>query len=543
MELSKGVCSLYSMKSKIAIVVGTRPEAIKLIPVYLKMQESTSLQPVLISTGQHKEMLDEVFTFFEVQPDIELEVMLQKQTLIQLTSRILDKLGQHISGNTYKAVIVQGDTTTAFIAGLTAYYHQIPVGHVEAGLRTYDNYSPFPEEVNRKLIGTFAQFNFAPTPKAVEALKKENISNIHMVGNTVVDSLLLCYDKVKQKETLYEEMFSLLCSKNKLALITGHRRESFGDGFQQICGAIREIAERYTDMNFIYPVHLNPNVQDVVYKELSGISNVYLISPLPYNNLIYLMSKVDIILTDSGGIQEEAPTFNVPIVVMRNKTERQEGIDAGCAVLAGTTQAGIVKHFTKIMDDKDLYIQMTKAENPYGNGTASQQIVSILEKFFNMELAEKTMETYRKFLRELKTNALYRASWDYSGWKTNIDPEYTKHEWKQTLYTAINRCSANISKLTLSGGANFIVIPVEMSKSILNLMAFEVNIEDNLSTFLGMRQCGTLGGRYRVFIDHFSRGSEILIGRMSNDIFEEQDPKYFGLLKITNIPTFDTTHL
>ncbi|MCP4440200.1 MAG: UDP-N-acetylglucosamine 2-epimerase (non-hydrolyzing) [Aureispira sp.] len=371
------------MKTQVAIIVGTRPEAIKLIPVYLAMQKSETLEPVLISTGQHKEMLAQIFTFFGVQPNIELDVMLQGQTLTQLTARIVDRLGNHIAENNYKTVIVQGDTTTAFIAGLVAYYHQIPVGHVEAGLRTYDKYSPFPEEVNRRLIGTFAQFNFAPTSKAVEALKKENIDGIYMVGNTVVDSLLLCYEKVQKQEASYEQEFGYLWEgKEKLTLITGHRRESFGEGFLNMCRAIRRIAERYEDMTFVYPVHLNPNVKKVVHEELSGITNVQLIQPLPYDKLIYLMSKANMILTDSGGIQEEAPTFDVPIVVMRNKTEREEGIEAGCAVLAGTTEEGIVSHFTKIMDDADLYAQMTKAKNPYGDGTTSQQIVEILEKYF-----------------------------------------------------------------------------------------------------------------------------------------------------------------
>lgn len=372
------------MKIQIAIIVGTRPEAIKLIPVYLAMQKSASLEPVLVSTGQHKEMLDQIFKFFEIKPDVELEVMLQGQTLTQLTARIVDRLGNHIAENAYKTVIVQGDTTTAFIAGLVAYYHQIPVGHVEAGLRTYDKYSPFPEEVNRRLIGTFAQFNFAPTTKAVAALKKENIEGIYMVGNTVVDSLLLCYEKVQQQEASYLQEFGYLWEgKEQLTLITGHRRESFGDGFLNMCRAIRRIAERYPAMSFVYPVHLNPNVKKVVHEELSDIKNVQLIQPLPYDKLIYLMSKATMILTDSGGIQEEAPTFDVPIVVMRNKTEREEGIEAGCAVLAGTTEEGIYSHFTKIMDDAALYLQMTKAKNPYGDGTTSQQIVAILEEYFN----------------------------------------------------------------------------------------------------------------------------------------------------------------
>lgn len=367
------------MKRQIGIVIGTRPEAIKLIPLYLEMQKSSILQPVLISTGQHKEMLYQIFNFFEIKPDIELEVMTQGQTLTSLTSKLILILGETFDKFDFDTVVVQGDTTTAFTAGLVAYYRQIKVAHVEAGLRTYDIYSPFPEEVNRKLIAGFATYNFAPTTKAVKALELERLGGIHMVGNTVIDSLLLCHAKLKEQLAVYENKFVGLQGKN-LVLVTGHRRESFGGGFENICNAIKTLALKYADLHFVYPVHLNPNVQKIVYALLDGIDNVALIDPLPYDELIYIMSNATMVLTDSGGIQEEAPTFDIPIVVMRNKTERQEGVEAGCAVLAGTTKEGIVNAFSTIMDDEAHYAKMAAAQNPYGDGTTSQKIVKVLEE-------------------------------------------------------------------------------------------------------------------------------------------------------------------
>lgn len=367
------------MKRQIAIVIGTRPEAIKLIPLYLEMQQSSVLQPVLISTGQHKEMLDQIFTFFDIQPDVALEVMTQGQTLTSLTAKLIVALGETFDQFELDTVVVQGDTTTAFTAGLVAYYRQIKVAHVEAGLRTYDIYSPFPEEVNRKLIAGFATYNFAPTAKAVNALELERLGGIHLVGNTVIDSLLLCHAKLKQQWSIYEQKFASLQGK-KLVLVTGHRRESFGGGFENICNAIKTLALKYADWHFVYPVHLNPNVQQIVYTLLDGIDNVELIDPLPYDELIYIMSTSKMVLTDSGGIQEEAPTFDIPIVVMRNKTERQEGVEAGCAVLAGTTKEGIVDAFSAIIDDPAIYANMAAAPNPYGDGTTSLQIVNILEE-------------------------------------------------------------------------------------------------------------------------------------------------------------------
>lgn len=372
------------MKKKVAIIMGTRPEAIKLVPVYLAMQNSNLLQPILVSTGQHKEMIYQIFDFFKVKPEIELAVMLKGQTLTGLTARITERLGEFMDKEQPDAVLVQGDTTTAFVAGLVGFYNKIPVGHVEAGLRTYDKYSPFPEEVNRKMISAFASWNFAPTPKAVEVLKQENIDAVHCVGNTVIDSLLICHKKVKANLKVYQDMFKeVLDEDKKIVLVTGHRRESFGEGFQNICNAIRSLAERYKDRLFVYPVHLNPVVQKVVYESLGEVDNVKLIDPLPYDQLIYIMSQSEIILTDSGGIQEEGPTFNVPIVVMREKTEREEGVEAGCAVLAGTKTENIVATFSSILDKPELYEKMAAAANPYGDGTSAQQIVQLLEEYYS----------------------------------------------------------------------------------------------------------------------------------------------------------------
>ena len=334
---------------------------------------------MLISTGQHKEMLYQIFNFFGITPDVELEVMTKGQTLTSLTAKLIQTLGETFDKFSLDTVIVQGDTTTAFTAGLVAYYRQIKVGHVEAGLRTYDIYSPFPEEVNRKLIAGFANYNFAPTTKAVAALEREQLGGIHLVGNTVIDSLLLCHHKLKQSLATYQSKFASLENK-KTVLVTGHRRESFGGGFENMCNAIKTLALKYSDLYFVYPVHLNPNVQEIVYRLLDGIPNVELINPLPYDELIYVMSNAHLILTDSGGIQEEAPTFDIPIVVMRDKTEREEGIEAGCALLAGTTKEGIIDAFVQIADNKELYEKMAAAKNPYGDGTTSKQIVQILEQ-------------------------------------------------------------------------------------------------------------------------------------------------------------------
>lgn len=371
------------MKKKIAIFLGTRPEAIKLIPVYTALKKSSNLSPILVSTGQHKEMLDIIFDFFQVKPDYELNVMTANQSLALLTSKLFQEISRWYSPD-IAAIMVQGDTTTAMVAGMIGFYNQTKIIHVEAGLRTYDKHSPFPEEINRRIIGLIADINFAPTDKAKRTLEAENASNIYNVGNTVVDSLMASQVKILSDESAYIGKFSYLWENKsqKIILITGHRRESFGKGLEHICEAILYLALKYKELNFVYPVHLNPNIQTVVYRKLGNHSNIFLIDPLPYDELIYIMNRSYIILTDSGGIQEEAPSFGIPLIVMRNNTERPEGIDSGCAVLSGTTSDGIIANFEKIYTNPALYKKMSNTPNPYGDGKSATRIKEILEDFF-----------------------------------------------------------------------------------------------------------------------------------------------------------------
>ncbi len=367
------------MFKKIAIVLGTRPEAIKLLPVYQALRHCFE-RVDLISTGQHQMMLQQIFDFFETQPAVSLDVMQPDQTLGGLTSRLSDKLSVLFHERRYDLVIVQGDTTTAMVAALMAFYQRIKVVHVEAGLRTHNKFSPFPEEVNRQIISRVADYHFAPTWKAKEVLLEEGLTNVHCVGNTVIDSLMLCLEKIKTEDAAYRQRFEMIGRFEKLVLITGHRRENFGDGFDQICAAIKELAALYPSFLFYYPVHLNPNVKHKVHSILSGLSNVFLGQPLPYDELVYLMSRSFMILTDSGGIQEEAPSLNVPLLVMRDTTERPEGIDAGCARLVGTDKFTIVNTFKKLAEDEAVYQSMARAGNPYGEGKSSSLIASILKK-------------------------------------------------------------------------------------------------------------------------------------------------------------------
>ncbi len=369
------------MKHKVAIVLGTRPEAIKLIPVYLELHKSDDFEPILISTGQHESMLKQIFEFFEVKPDIELKVMQPNQTLSSLTSVLFEKIEIIFQKNTFKYVMVQGDTTTAFVAALSSHYYQYKLIHVEAGLRTHDKWAPFPEEANRKMIGSIADIHFAATEMAVRNLKKENIiDNVFLVGNSVIDSLLLTMERIVCNEKMYQKKFSnIIDSNKKVILVTGHRRESFGQGFEQICFALTKIAEQNEEIQIIYPVHLNPKIQEVIFSSLDKHENIILLDPLPYDELIYIMSKSWLIMTDSGGIQEEAPTLNVPLIVMRDKTEREEGLQSGCSVLGGTDTQIILKEFTKILDSEVLYQKMADANNPYGNGTTSKKIVEYLK--------------------------------------------------------------------------------------------------------------------------------------------------------------------
>lgn len=369
------------MKNKVAIILGTRPEAIKLIPIYLEMKKSDIFIPVLISTGQHSEMLKQIFLFFEIKPDIELNVMTKNQTLASLTGALFINLENIFKENIFNFTCVQGDTTTAFVAAMSSFYYNVKVIHIEAGLRTNDKKLPFPEELNRQMIGKIADIHFTPTKNATFNLMKENIiNNVAEVGNPVIDSLFLAKEKIYNNILDYEKKFmSLIDKKKKLILVTGHRRENFGKGFEEICNTLGYIAERYEKIEIIYPVHLNPNVQEVVYRKLNKYDNIHLLSPLSYDELIYIMSKSWLVMTDSGGIQEEAPSLDIPVIVMRNKTERVESIEAGCSVLGGTTMLSILKQFNMIFNSLTIYENMKNKINPYGQGNASKKIVDYLK--------------------------------------------------------------------------------------------------------------------------------------------------------------------
>jgi len=375
---------------KILLVLGTRPEAIKLAPVIKKLEEYNSkFIPIVCVTAQHRKMLDQVLTSFDISPDYDLNIMKENQGLFDIAVKSLKGLKKVLEKVQPNVVLVQGDTTTAFIAGLASYYLKIPIGHIEAGLRTYDKYSPFPEEKNRQLLSVLADYHFAPTEWSKSNLLKEGIlsEKIWVTGNTVIDALLTVSSRQKavSRRKALEEYFKnewnlkLNTKHSKVILVTGHRRESFGKGFENICLALKIIAEKRDDVTIVYPVHLNPNVQRPVKTILSGKNNIYLIEPLEYEQFVFLMNKSYLILTDSGGIQEEAPSLGKPVLVMRNKTERPEGIEAGVAKLVGTEKDNIIKSTIELIENKPLYKRMSKLINPYGDGRASYRIAEILE--------------------------------------------------------------------------------------------------------------------------------------------------------------------
>jgi UDP-N-acetylglucosamine 2-epimerase (non-hydrolysing) len=365
---------------KIIIIIGTRPEAIKLIPLYLELKERQQFEPVIISTGQHKEMLRQVFQFFNVKPDVDLNLMLAQQKLANITSLLFSAIQEQIDIKNPDLIIVQGDTQSAMVGALVGYYNQIKVAHIEAGLRTYNKFSPFPEEINRQTIGLVADYHFAPTQNAADNLLREGKSNVYKVGNTVIDALLLCMKIIQENREYYTCRFQNFLSFDKCVLITGHRRENFNGGLEQVTEAIAHLAEKFPNCCFIYPVHLNPRVQELVRPKLIAISNVFLIDPVGYDDLIFLLSQSFCVITDSGGIQEEAPSLNVPILVTRDTTERPEGIKSGCASLVGTDKEAIISKFTLLMNDEMLLNKMKNAPNPYGKGNSSEEIVAILEK-------------------------------------------------------------------------------------------------------------------------------------------------------------------
>ena len=381
---------------KVLLVFGTRPEAIKMAPLVKELQSHPDLfQTLVCVTGQHREMLDQVLKIFSLVPDYDLNIMKQGQDLYDITSKVLLGMRDVLQQVRPDVVLVHGDTTTSTAAALAAFYQQIPVGHVEAGLRTNDIYSPWPEEMNRQLTSRIATYDFAPTPLSRENLLKEHVDErkITVTGNTVIDALYWVVDRIKTtpelndslNETLQNSGYDTLRLKNgrRLVLITGHRRENFGEGFISICKAIKALSEQYPDVDFVYPMHLNPNVRRPIHEvfgnDLSHLHNMFFIEPLEYLSFVFLMEKSTLVLTDSGGIQEEAPGLGKPVLVMRNTTERPEALDAGTVKLVGTDYDAIVGSVSTLLDNPEVYQQMSKAVNPYGDGQACRRIVQALK--------------------------------------------------------------------------------------------------------------------------------------------------------------------
>ena len=379
----------------VMLVFGTRPEAIKMCPLVKEFQKyPNNFRTIVCVTGQHREMLDQVLQIFEVTPDYDLNIMKQGQDLYDVTSRVLLGLRDVLKQEQPDIVFVHGDTTTSTAAAIAAFYQQIPVAHVEAGLRTHNIYSPWPEEMNRQITSRIAAYNYAPTPLSRQNLLQENVSNdtITVTGNTVIDALYMVVNKITQDQQLGEQLaqniltagydVNRLNHNKKMVLITGHRRENFGDGFINMCTAIKDLTQKYPDVDFIYPMHLNPNVRKPIHEvfgeDLNDLGNMFFIEPLEYLNFVYLMEKCTIVLTDSGGIQEEAPGLGKPVLVMRDTTERPEAVDAGTVKLVGTNYQKIVDNVSQLLDDLEYYNTMSKAVNPYGDGKACERIVNQL---------------------------------------------------------------------------------------------------------------------------------------------------------------------
>ena len=383
---------------KIMLVFGTRPEAIKMAPLVKEFQKHPeTFQTIVCVTGQHREMLDQVLHLFGIKPDYDLNIMKQGQDLYDVTSRVLLGMRDVLKEANPDVVLVHGDTTTSTASALAAFYQQIPVGHVEAGLRTHDIYSPWPEEMNRLITGRIATYHFSPTALSKQNLLDEGINEeaITVTGNTVIDALYMVVDKIKSDKQLGEELETLLRESGydvnrlngtrKLVLITGHRRENFGEGFISMCRAIKALTEKYPNVDFVYPMHLNPNVRKPIHEvfgeDLSDLDNMFFIEPLAYLSFVYLMEKSTIVLTDSGGIQEEAPGLGKPVLVMRDTTERPEALEAGTVKLVGTDYDKIVNEVSALLDDMDYYDRMSKAVNPYGDGLACHRICNSLNSF------------------------------------------------------------------------------------------------------------------------------------------------------------------
>lgn len=381
---------------KVMLVFGTRPEAIKMCPLVKEFQKhNDEFETIVCVTGQHREMLDQVLNIFEVKPDYDLNIMKQGQDLYDVTARVLTGMRDVFKECKPDVVLVHGDTTTSTAAALAAFYQQIPVGHVEAGLRTHNIYSPWPEEMNRQITGRIATYNFSPTPLSESNLKAENAQgNIYVTGNTVIDALHMVVNKLKNDETLAKEQEEILkqagydvnrlADGKKLVLITGHRRENFGEGFIHMVTAIKDLKNKYPDVDFVYPMHLNPNVRKPIHEvfgdDLTNLGNMFFIEPLQYLEFVYLMEKATIVLTDSGGIQEEAPGLGKPVLVMRDTTERPEALASGTVHLVGTDYQKIMDEVSTLLEDEQAYEKMSKAVNPYGGGKACERIIEILKK-------------------------------------------------------------------------------------------------------------------------------------------------------------------
>lgn len=381
---------------KVMLVFGTRPEAIKMCPLVKEFQKhNDGFETIVCVTGQHREMLDQVLNIFEVKPDYDLNIMKQGQDLYDVTARVLTGMRDVFKECKPDVVLVHGDTTTSTAAALAAFYQQIPVGHVEAGLRTHNIYSPWPEEMNRQITGRIATYNFSPTPLSESNLKAEKAQgNIYVTGNTVIDALHMVVNKLKNDETLAKEQKEILkqagydinrlADGKKLVLITGHRRENFGEGFIHMVTAIKDLKSKYPDVDFVYPMHLNPNVRKPIHEvfgeDLSNLGNMFFIEPLQYLEFVYLMEKATIVLTDSGGIQEEAPGLGKPVLVMRDTTERPEALASGTVHLVGTDYQKIIDEVSTLLEDEQAYEKMSKAVNPYGDGKACERIVKSLSK-------------------------------------------------------------------------------------------------------------------------------------------------------------------
>ena len=394
MSIGGRIVGIIIMKNMM-LVFGTRPEAIKMSPLVKEFQKyPEKFETIVCVTGQHREMLDQVLRIFDIQPDYDLNIMKQGQDLYDVTSRVLLGMRDVLKKVQPDVVLVHGDTTTSTAAALAAFYQQIPVGHVEAGLRTHNIYSPWPEEMNRQITGRIATYHFAPTSLSKQNLLAENIKEeaVTVTGNTVIDALYMVVDKIKNDKELDAELEDTLKTsgydikrlKNgkKLVLITGHRRENFGDGFMSMCRAIQTLTKKYPDVDFVYPMHLNPNVRKPIHEiwgeDLSNLCNMFFIEPLEYLSFVYLMEKSSIVLTDSGGIQEEAPGLGKPVLVMRDTTERPEALKAGTVKLVGTDYDKIVTEVSSLLDNQMYYDEMSKAVNPYGDGKACERIVGLL---------------------------------------------------------------------------------------------------------------------------------------------------------------------